>query len=101
VNAQAERWWGRRRDALIGRHFWSEFPEAVGTEGYRMHLLVMAERRPVHFETLSAVIHRPIEVHIYPEAGGGLSCYFRDLAKPFSPDEIVGEVERVFRLTGR
>ena len=80
VNRETERLWGRRREDLIGRHFWTEFPQAVGSHSHRMHLKVMAERRPERYETLSTVVGRWIDVSINPEAGGGLSCYFRDVS---------------------
>jgi PAS domain S-box-containing protein len=80
VNRKAEELWGRRRESLLGRHYWTEFPNAVGSESYRMHHRVMAERAPLHYETVSPLIGRWIEVSLYPEAGGGLACYFRDVA---------------------
>ncbi|GLC26981.1 hypothetical protein rosag_34940 [Roseisolibacter agri] len=79
VNRRAEALWQRCREDLIGRHYWSEFPAAVGSESYRMHHQVMSERRPVHYETISPLTDLWIDVSIYPEAGGGLACYFRDI----------------------
>ena len=81
VNRKAEALWGRRREELIGRHYWTEFPGAVGSESHRMHLEVMAARRAVHYETVSPLIARWIEVSLYPEEGGGLVCYFRDISE--------------------
>ena len=31
VNRRAEELWGRRREDLLGRHYWTEFPRAVGS----------------------------------------------------------------------
>jgi PAS domain S-box-containing protein len=81
INRKAEEWWGRKREELIGRHYWTEFPKAIVSELYLMHQKVMAERRPVQFETLSPIINRWIDVSIYPEAEGGLTCYFQDITE--------------------
>src|SRR3954470_1893870 len=51
VNRRAEEWWGRNREELLGRHFWTEFPRAVGSKSYPQHLQAMAERQPLHYET--------------------------------------------------
>ena len=72
---------GRKREHLVGRHYWTEFPSAVGSESYDHHLRAMAERLPIQFETVSPLIGRWIHVNLYPETGGGLSCYFQDIAE--------------------
>jgi PAS domain S-box-containing protein len=89
VNRKAEEWWGRSRDQLIGRHYATEFPEAVGSESYRMHLQVMTERQPVRFKTVSPILNRWIEVSIFPDKHGGLSCYFRDISVRENAEEAL------------
>ena len=80
VNRKAEALWGRRREELIGKRFADEFPQIVESDTYRMQLKVARERQPAHYETVSPVIHRPVEVSVYPTASGGLSVYFRDIS---------------------
>jgi PAS domain S-box-containing protein len=98
VNRHAESLWGRSREELLGRHYWAEFPGAVGRESFRMHQLAMTERRPLHYETMSPSIGRWIEVSLYPEAGGGLSCYVRDIGTRHAAEaeraELLAEAER-------
>ena len=95
VNRRTEELWGRSRDSLLGRHYWTEFPQAVGSVAHRHHLRVMAERRPAHFEAVSPIIGRWLEVSLYPdEAGGGLACYFRDVTGRRHAD---AERERLLR----
>ncbi len=79
VNRRTEEWWGRSRDDLIGHHYWTEFPAAVNSEPYQRHLQAMIDRQPVHFETVSPLLHRWVDVTIYPATDGGLAVYFRDI----------------------
>ena len=81
VNRRAEELWDRSREELLGRHYAEEFPQVVGSETYEMHRLVMARRQPVRFETLSPVLQRWISINVYPEASGGISCYFQDISE--------------------
>ena len=95
LNRRAEELWGRSRESLLGRHYWTEFPQAVGSVAHRHHLEVMARRRPAHFEAVSPVIGRWVDVSLYPdEAGGGLACYFRDVEDRRHAD---AERERLLR----
>jgi two-component system CheB/CheR fusion protein len=79
VNRKAEELWGRKRDTLLGKHYWSEFPQVVGTEVYQHHLRAMSDRRAVNFETQSPLVNGWMDVSIYPNDQGGLSVYFRDI----------------------
>jgi PAS domain S-box-containing protein len=81
VNRRAEELWGRRRDELIGRSYSEEFPTEVGSESHEMLQIVMSRRQPARFETFSPVLQRWISVSLYPEASGGISCYFQDISE--------------------
>ena len=81
INTVAERFLNRRRDDLIGRHLWTEFPSARGSDWERLFRSVMEEGRPVHQDVRSAVSDRWMEVHVYPQPGGGLLCLFRDASE--------------------
>ena len=81
VNRRAEELWGRSRAELLGRSYAEEFPQVVGSESHEMHRQVMSRRQPARFETLSPVLQRWISISIYPEASGGISCYFQDISE--------------------
>ena len=81
VNRRAEELWGRSREELLGRNYVEEFPDIEGSESYEMQRLVMARRQPARFESMSPVLQRWISISVYPEASGGISCYFQDISE--------------------
>lgn len=80
VNAAAERIWGRRRESLLGRNIWSEFPEAFDSEIHRQYRRAAERREPVEFQTFSPILQSWIEMTVYPSFAG-LSVYFRDISE--------------------
>jgi two-component sensor histidine kinase len=80
VNRVAEAWWGRRREDLLGKKLWEEFPGAVGSAVYEAHVIVMRERRVERVEALSPIIGGWLDVSVFPRGDGGLSVYFRDIS---------------------
>jgi len=94
VNGKAEQLWGKRREELLGRTMWDEFPQAVGSEAHDMHVKVMGERQPVQFETRSQILGTWIDVSLYPDTNGGLACYFRDVSARKRSEEAVRAADR-------
>jgi len=81
VNRRAEELWNRSRADLLGRSYVEEFPQVIGSESHEMHQRVMGRRQPARFETISPVLQRWVSVSLYPEASGGVSCYFQDISE--------------------
>lgn len=79
VNAPAERLWGKDRATLIGKNFWTEFPEQATGVDFPAHREVLSARQARHYETFSASDARWFDVSVYPESSGGLSCFIRDV----------------------
>lgn len=97
INRKAEQLWGRRREELLGRVYWTEFPDAVGSAAYDAHLQVARTRQAAHFETISPTRQRWIEVNIYPSSDGGMSVYFRDITERKNSEAALRESEARFR----
>ena len=98
VNRRAEEWWGLSRERLLGRSYWEVFPQALGSDSHEMHYRAMVGRQPVRYETISSIVGTWIDVALYPEAGGGMSCYFRDIedrkAAEAEREELLAAAER-------
>jgi PAS domain S-box-containing protein len=87
INRKTEEIWGRRRDDLIGKVYWEEFPQAVDSGPYKAHQQAMQERRPVRLEAMSPIVKYWVDISIFPTADGGLSVYFRDISERRKAEE--------------
>lgn len=80
LNPEAERLLARKRDDLIGREIWQEFPELVGTVFEENYRRVLAEEVAIEFEASDTQGRVWFELHAYP-SGTGLSVFFRDVTE--------------------
>ena len=97
LNEKAEELWDRKRESLIGKNYWTEFPQAVDSYSYKMHRKAMQEREVIHYETLSAILNRWVDVSLYPNEGGGMSCYFRDMTERKEINDTLRNSEEHYR----
>ncbi|MDQ3388395.1 MAG: PAS domain-containing protein [Gemmatimonadota bacterium] len=87
VNAAFEQIVGRRREELLGRLWWEEFPDVVGTRFYDEYHRAMRERVMVSLEEYYLPWDRWYEVRAYPTDDGGLAVYFRDITESKRAEE--------------
>src|SRR5438067_727649 len=78
VNRQAEKLLGRRREDVIGKDFWMEFPEFNGDAFEKNYRRAMTEQVAVEFEASDAGGKVWLELLAYP-SGGGVSVFLRDV----------------------
>ncbi|MBD3884654.1 PAS domain S-box protein [Phormidium tenue FACHB-886] len=78
LNRQAELLLQRKREDVLGKVLWDEFPEAVGSTFYWQYHRAIAEQVSVQFEAFYPPFNHWSEVHAYP-AKDGLSVYFRNI----------------------
>ena len=79
VNRRCEEYFQKNRDELLGKVVWDVFPVARGTIFESQYHKAVRDQMPVHFEVLSPVSHKWIEVYAYPSCDG-LSVNFRDIS---------------------
>src|SRR2546430_1805953 len=102
VNRQAEKLLDRRRQDLIGKDFWMEFPEFtqdVFEENYRR---AMSEQVAVEFEAGDTSGKVWFELLAYP-SGGGVSVFLRDVTDRKRVEEerlTTGKLESLGTLAG-
>lgn len=80
VNEKLAQMVGRRREDLIGRHIWTEFPEAVGTEAYEAYHRAMTEQRTIDLEHYYPPFNRWFVHRFYPSPEG-LSVFIHDVTE--------------------
>jgi PAS domain S-box-containing protein len=78
VNRQAERLWGRTRDAMLGRVLWDIFPDALGTAFHHWYQRAMGGETGISFEALYPPLQMWFGIDCHPSEDG-LSVYFRDV----------------------
>ena len=97
LNPQAEAILGCRRDELLGKSLWEEFPDAVGTRFYNEYRRAVREQVPVRFEEIHQPSGRTHEVRAYP-VPNGLAVYFTDVTDQRIRDAQVRQSERLEAL---
>ncbi|PYE53774.1 sensor histidine kinase [Deinococcus yavapaiensis] len=94
INRRTEYIWGRKREELLGKVYWNEFPQAVGSEPYHAHFEAMRERRVVRLEAMSPIVGMWVDITIYPTQGG-VSVYFKDISERKRIEARLYELNRV------
>ena len=93
LNSQAARLLGREANGLIGRNYWTEFPDDVGQPFYRACHRSLTELIPIQIEEYFAPTDRWFETRVYPSADG-LSVFFQDITERRRGQERLQESER-------
>lgn len=80
LNSQAERMLKRRREDLLGKILWQEFPETVGTRIEHEYRATIEAQRTTRFETSYLPLDTWFDFHVYP-TDAGLAVYFQDITQ--------------------
>ncbi len=79
VNDSSERIMARKREDLLGKFFWDEFPATVGAVFEREFRRAVEEQVAVSFEEHYAPLDVWVEVRAYPSPDG-LSVFYQDVS---------------------
>ncbi|MEZ5590778.1 MAG: PAS domain S-box protein [Gammaproteobacteria bacterium] len=86
----------RRPEALLGKHIWTEIPEAVGQEFYYVYQKAMTERLPIR-KKLSALGSLVREPHV-SRPGRRFECYFTDVTARKQTETLLAGQKYVLEL---
>ncbi len=80
VNTAFERIIGRKKEDLIGTHYWTQFPKAVSLKFYTEYRRALHDNVSVRFEEQSSVLQKWVVVNVYP-IPDGLLVFFTDITE--------------------
>jgi len=80
VNSKAAEILGRDSHDLLGKHFWTEFPNRESSPFYQVYHRAMAEQEPLQIEEYSEQLEGWFENRIYPSPTG-LTIFFSDITE--------------------
>jgi two-component system cell cycle sensor histidine kinase/response regulator CckA len=80
LNAEAETMVARKREEVLGRNLWEQFPSLIGSIFQANYEKVMAEHIAIEFEAADSTGKIWYDVHAYP-SNGGVSVFFRDISE--------------------
>ena len=94
VNQQAEPLLKSKREELLGKKIWDEFPAAVGSLFSEQYHKAVSEKVSVEFEACYPPLNCWFEVHAYPSQDG-LSVYFQDITeRKQAQEELERQIKR-------
>ena len=96
VNPQAEAYFNRPKETMLGRLYVDVFPLTRDTEALARLQEAMSEQKPVQFEIISPTTGKWVDLHVFP-ADGGLVVYFRDITERHRTEDALRESETRFR----
>jgi len=96
LNREAEQRLRRTRAELIGRDFWTEFPDTVNSLFEREYRRAIGENKAVEFEAFYRPLDTLFSVRAYPSEQG-LAVYFLDITKSKLAEEALRASEEEFR----
>jgi PAS domain S-box-containing protein len=96
LNKKAEELHGRKREELVGKNIWKEFPDVVNEPFYKNLQQAMETQEPVRAELYYSVTEKWYEDFIYPSAAG-VSVYYRDITEKKKVEQDLQKSEELYR----
>lgn len=97
VNRRAGEMLGRNAQELVGKHIWTEFPEGVGQDFYKIYHQVMEHGIPATIEEFYPPWKRWFENRIYPTREG-LSIFFQEITDRKRSEQIIEGQRKIHEM---
>lgn len=94
LNSEAEKFWSRKREYLIGKSIWEQFPEVIYSPLYKHFHRAMLNQASENFEMYFQGGNKWIEVDINPSKEG-VSFYFRDIGQRKQFEKEMSRLDRM------
>lgn len=86
----------REPEELLGKHIWTEFPEAADQPVYKAYIKATQSKKHIYLEEYNSAKDKWFENHIY-QSPGGVSVSFRDITERKMQEEKIRESEEKWR----
>ncbi len=96
-NHIAESVLGKKKEDIVGKNLWAEYPDAINTEFYTKYHYAMETMETQSFEAYYDNRNQWVEVTAYPSEDG-LSVYFKDITQRKKANEEIAKSEEKRRL---
>ncbi|UQD56601.1 PAS domain S-box protein [Flavobacterium sp. K5-23] len=96
MNKKAAEILNRDPAEMIGKHIWTEFPDAIDGAFYNACLKSYETQEYIHFEDFHESNERWVENHIYPSRDG-MSNFFRDITEDKNAEIVLQQNEKRFQ----
>ena len=79
-NKEGEILLGRKREDMVGKNLWEEYPDTIGSVTDTNYRKALNENKSQHYERFNETLNRWAEISVYPSPNG-LSIFFKDITE--------------------
>lgn len=94
LNAEAEKFWSKKKEYLLGKSIWEEFPEVLYSPLYKYFHRAVLNQAAESFEMYSPGGNKWVEVNVNPSKEG-VSFYLRDIGERKQFEKEMSRLDRL------